>query len=54
MSSVEKLIREYEWLRQLAETLDVQTNLVDSRLVEIEPRLPDDYTFPGDPLMEDG
>ena len=43
------LIAEYEKLRRLAHELDVQSNTVDARLVEIEGQLPDNYEFSGDP-----
>jgi len=43
-----KLIREYERLRKLAHELDVQSNTVDQRLVEIERLLPDRYSYPED------
>jgi len=45
----ENLIAEYEKLRRKAHELDVQSNTVDARLVEIEKQLPDHYRFPGDP-----
>lgn len=48
-----KLIREYERLRKLAHELDVQSNTVDQRLVEIEQLLPDRYSFPGDVFPQD-
>lgn len=48
-----KLIREYERLRKLAHELDVQSNTVDQRLVEIERLLPDRYSFPGDVFPSD-
>ncbi len=43
-----KLIREYERLRRLAHELDVQSNTIDQRLVEIERLLPDRHLYPGD------
>ncbi|MBN1910338.1 MAG: hypothetical protein JW818_11405 [Pirellulales bacterium] len=43
-----KLIREYERLRKLAHELDVQSNTVERRLVEIERLLPDRYSYPED------
>lgn len=49
-----KLIREYERLRKLAHELDVQSNTVDQRLVELERQLPDRYSYPGDVLPQDG
>jgi len=49
----EKLIAEYERLRRKAHELDVQSNTVDARLVEIEKQLPDHYRFPGDPPLDD-
>lgn len=45
----ESLIAEYEWLRLFTQQLDAQTEHVDRRLVEIERRLPDSYTFSDDP-----
>ena len=48
-----RLIAEYERLRRLLRDLDAQANTVDGRLVEIEGQLPDSYTFPGDPPLED-
>ena len=48
------LIAEYERLRRLAHELDVQSETVDARLVEIEKQLPDRYTFPGDTPLVDG
>jgi hypothetical protein len=48
-----KLIREYERLRKLAHELDVQSDTVDQRLVEIERLLPDRYSFPGDVFLPD-
>ena len=48
-----KLIREYERLRKLAHELDVQSNTVDQRLIEIERLLPDRYSFPGDVFPPD-
>ena len=49
----EKLIAEYEALRRKAHELDVQSNTVDARLIELEKQLPDRYTFPGDrPLID--
>ena len=38
-----KLIREYERLRKLAHELDVQSTMVDRRLIELEFLLPDRY-----------
>lgn len=49
----ETLIQEYERLRHSAHELDVQAEAVDRRLVEIEGQLPDWYTFPGDPPLDD-
>lgn len=49
-----QLIAEYERLRKLSHELDVQANIVDQRLNEIERLLPDQYTFPGDALWQDG
>jgi len=48
-----KLIREYERLRKLSHELDVQSNTVDQRLVEIERLLPDRYSYPGDVFPSD-
>ena len=48
-----KLIREYERLRKLAHELDVQSTMVDRRLVELEFLLPDRYQYPGDVLPEE-
>ena len=48
-----KLIREYERLRKLAHELDVQSTMVDRRLIELEFLLPDRYQYPGDLLPED-
>lgn len=45
------LIAEYERFRRLAHELDVQSEMVDARLIEIENQLPDHYTFPGDPPL---
>lgn len=47
------LIAEYERLRRVHHSLWVQLNTVDSRLVEIERQLPDEYTLPGDPPLID-
>ncbi len=47
----ENLIAEYERLRRRAHELDVETETVDRRLIEIEKELPDHYTFPGDPPL---
>jgi hypothetical protein len=49
---MEDLIAEYERLRRLAHELDVQSETVDARLVEIEKQLPDRYRFPGDPPLD--
>jgi hypothetical protein len=38
-----KLIAEYQRLRRLLHELMAQAETVDSRLIEIERRLPDDY-----------
>ena len=43
------LIDEYHWLWHLEKTLYWQADQIDARLVEIERKLPDEYTFPGDP-----
>ena len=43
------LIAEYEWLRRMMSHLEIQTERIDRQLVEMENRLSDDYTFPGDP-----
>jgi hypothetical protein len=47
------LIAEYERLRWLAHELEVQAECVDRRLIELEGQLPDRYTFPGDPPLDD-
>lgn len=44
----ETLIVEYEELRRRECELVEQLNAVDARLIEIEDKLPDEYTFPGD------
>lgn len=49
----EALIAEYERLRWLAHELEVQAECVDRRLIELEGQLPDRYTFPGDPPLDD-
>ena len=46
------LIAEYERLRQEADQLFRRTEQVDARLVELERLLPDSYTYPGDPPLE--
>ena len=43
------LIAEYEWLRRMMSHLEIQTERIDRQLIEMENRLSDDYTFPGDP-----
>ena len=48
-----KLIREYERLRKLAHELDVQSNTIERRLVEIERLLPDRYSYPEDVFPSD-
>lgn len=47
------LIAEYELLRRELEELDKRTNQVDARLVELDKLLPDSYTYPGDPPLDD-
>ena len=42
-----KLICEYEWLRELADDLDVMSIAVDQCLVDLEHRLPDYYEYRG-------
>ena len=44
----ETLIAEYEALRRRERELVEQLNAVDARLIEIEDKLPAEYTFPGD------
>ena len=48
MEDEDALIQEYERLRRKAHELQVQTETVDARLVEIERQLPDHYQYPGD------
>ncbi len=43
-----KLICEYEWLRELADDLNVMALAVDRCLIDLEHRLPDYYQYPGD------
>jgi len=43
-----KLICQYEWLRELADDLDVMSTAVDRCLIDLEHRLPDYYEYPGD------
>jgi len=43
------LIAEYEWLRRMMGHLEMQTEQIDRQLIELEKRLPESYTFPGDP-----
>ena len=43
------LIAEYEWLRRMMNHLEMQTERIDRQLIDMENRLSDDYTFPGDP-----
>ena len=43
------MIADYEWLRRMMNHLEMQTERIDRQLIELENRLPDDYTFPGDP-----
>ncbi len=45
----DSMIAEYEWLRRMMNHLEMQTERIDRQLIELENRLPDDYTFPGDP-----
>jgi hypothetical protein len=49
----EALIAEYQRLRRLAHELEVQAECVDRRLIELERQLPDRYTFPGDPPLDE-
>ena len=42
-----KLICEYEWLRELADDLDVMSMALDQCLVDLEHRLPDYYEYRG-------
>ncbi|MHB9044299.1 MAG: hypothetical protein ACYC35_00015 [Pirellulales bacterium] len=51
MDEKAKLISEYERLRRVHHSLWVQLDTVDSRLCAIEDKLPDEYTFPGDPPL---
>ena len=48
-----RLTAEYERLRKLLRDLDAQANTVDGRLVEIEDQLPNSYTSPDDPPLDD-
>jgi len=48
----DSLIQEYERLRRLAHELDVQSETVEQRLIQIEEQLPDAYTYPGDTSLE--
>jgi len=43
-----KLISQYEWLRELADDLDVMALAVDRCLIDLEHRLPDYYQYPSD------
>jgi len=43
------VIAAYERLRAKLDQLNEQSDRVDARLVELEPLLPDDYVYPGDP-----
>ncbi len=49
-----KMICQYEWLRQLADELDIFALAVDRCLIEMEHRLPEGYVYPDDvqPGME--
>jgi hypothetical protein len=46
----DRLIGDYEWLRRMMRLLDMQTEQVDRQISELEKLLPDDYSFPGDPV----
>ena len=50
--TMQDLIAEYERLRRRADELQTQADTVDTRLIEIERQLPDDYNYPGDPPLE--
>ena len=43
-----KLICQYEWLRMLADDLDVMSIAIDQCLADLEHRLPDYYQYSGD------
>ncbi len=43
------LIARYERLRHQADELDQRSDEVDRLLIALECRLPDHYTYPGDP-----
>ncbi|MBN1909325.1 MAG: hypothetical protein JW818_06275 [Pirellulales bacterium] len=51
--SEEELIGEYEQLKRRLHELNVQTEHIDRRLVQIERQLPDHFTLPGDPPLDD-
>ncbi len=46
------LIAEYERLRRELDELNVRTEWIDARLVELEKLLPDHYVYLGDPPLE--
>jgi hypothetical protein len=46
----DRLIGDYEWLRRMMQLLDMQTEQIDRQIGELEKILPDDYSFPGDPV----
>ena len=46
----DRLIGEYEWMRRMMHHLDMQTERIDREMIVLEELLPDDYTFPGDPM----
>ena len=45
------LIAEYEHLRREADKLDERSEQVETRLIELERLLPNNYQFPGDPPL---
>jgi hypothetical protein len=45
----DRLIADYEWLRRMATVLEMETDQIDQRIIELERLLPDDYHYPGDP-----
>jgi len=46
--SAAALIADYEWLRRVLAYLEMQSELLDRRLVELERLLPEGYVYPGD------
>jgi len=48
-----KLICQYEWLRMLADDLDVMAIAIDQCLADLEHRLPDYYQYHGDVLPKE-